>query len=436
MELLRLLNDDTTRQIFGGGGAGGGKSFVGSMWQILRRINYPYTRGLVARRTYSDLRDSTMVTFFEVCDMLKQEPGVDYTYNDSKHIISWSNGSQTVFRWLQSKAADGNMNRIGGTEYTDAYIDEAPEVDERAAKLIMSRIRYKNSSLGLLPKILYTGNPQPGWIKDRFVADDKDQFIELPEDLGRVLFGIETHVDQKFAKDYAATLEFLDDYDRARLLNGDWSAAPKSDRPFAWAFDQAKHKKQVPHRPNDNVYVSVDFNVDPFCAIAAHIFEDAEGPHMHVFAEVSLKNASVRGMGEWILAQAPGGAHLLRITGDRGGTSRIIGVRSTFTLFGELEKALGIPSSQLTLPPNPTHLLSRSQTNTVLRAHPDARIDPTCKRLISDLMGVSVDASGGIIKSDRKKTNQQADPLDCYRYLINTFMRNWLKRTTSRMLIQ
>jgi len=60
MQVLRLLTDSTTRQVFAGGGAGGGKSFIGSLWQITQRIRFPYTRGLIARRAYSDLRDSTM----------------------------------------------------------------------------------------------------------------------------------------------------------------------------------------------------------------------------------------------------------------------------------------------------------------------------------------------------------------------------------------
>lgn len=434
MQVLRLLNDGTTRQVFAGGGAGGGKSFVGSLWQITRRLKYPYTRGLIARRAYSDLRDSTMATFFETCGRwLGLEPGVDYEYNDSKHIVTWSNGSQTMFRWLATKAGDTNNNRIGGTEYTDAFIDEAPEVDERAASLIMSRIRYKTSDLNLLPKILYTGNPQPGWVKRKFIADDDDNPVVLDASTGRVLFGIDTHVDQKFADEYAATLAFLDDYDRARLLHGDWSAAPKSDRPFAWAFEAAKHVRPADRRPNGLVHISVDFNVDPFSAIAAHIWDDQHGPHFHVFSEIALKTASVQAMADWIRAQSPGGEHLLRITGDRGGTSRIIGVRGAFTLFGELQRLLSIPSSQLSLPPNPTHLLSRNQTNTVLRAHPDARIDPSCRRLISDMHGVSVDGVGSIVKSDRSRANQQADALDCYRYLCNTFLRRWIERVaTSR----
>jgi hypothetical protein len=428
MQVLRLLNDTKTRQIFAGGGGGGGKSFVGSLWQATRRIQYPLTRGLISRRTFSDLRDSTMPTFFEVCEILGQEPGVDYEYNDSKHTITWSNGSQTMFRWLATRAGDTHNNRVGGTEYTDAFIDEAPEVDERAASLIMSRIRYRTSDLGLLPKILYTGNPQPGWVKAKFIADDDEQPVRLAEGMARVLFGVDSHVDRKFAEEYAKTLEFLDDYDRARLLYGDWSAAPKSDRPFAWAFDRAKHVRPVERRPNDLVHISVDFNVDPFSAVAAYIWEDQHGPHFHVFAEVALKTASVQAMADWIREQAPGGEFLLRITGDRGGASRIIGVRGAFTLFGELQRIVGVPASQLTLPPNPTHLLSRNQTNTVLKAHPDALIDPSCRRLISDMQGVSVDGLGSIIKSDRARANQQADALDCYRYLCNTYLRRWLDR--------
>ena len=49
-------------------------------------------------------------------------------------------------------------------------------------------------------------------------------------------------------------------------------------------------------------------------------------------------------------------------------------------------------------------------------------------RLYRILRKMAEAADGGIVKSDRSRANQQADALDCYRYLCNTFLRRWIER--------
>jgi len=163
----------------------------------------------------------------------------------------------------------------------------------------------------------------------------------------------------------------------------------------------------------------------------SHIWDDAQGHHFHTFAEVALKEASIRGMAAWIREQCPHD-HLMRITGDRGGNSRAIGANGSIRLFDELRKELRISDRQFTVPPNPPHLKSREDTNYVLSAHPDVRIAPACTGLIADLQTVEVDRDGGIVKSDRSKQAQQADRLDNYRYTINTYMRRWVDQNRRR----
>jgi hypothetical protein len=125
-------------------------------------------------------------------------------------------------------------------------------------------------------------------------------------------------------------------------------------------------------------------------------------------------------------------AHLIRITGDRGGLNRTIGTMGPIRLFTELRKRLKISEAQLTVPSNPTHMKSREDYNYVLAAHPDYRIDPSCKRLVADHLTVEVDGFGKIIKADRKQAAQQADELDCARYMTNSYLRGWLDQHKRR----
>ena len=46
----RALSDDKVFEVGYGGSAGGGKTYLGVAWQIIRRLQYPETTGLLGRR--------------------------------------------------------------------------------------------------------------------------------------------------------------------------------------------------------------------------------------------------------------------------------------------------------------------------------------------------------------------------------------------------
>jgi hypothetical protein len=204
-----------------------------------------------------------------------------------------------------------------------------------------------------------------------------------------------------------------------------------SGNPFAFAFDRERHVKQATRRPQDYHYFSIDFNVEPFTAICSHIWEDREGAHFHTFTEVALREPSVKAMAAWIESTCPH-LHLVRITGDRGGMSRSIGMSGAIRLFDELRKELRISPNAFNVPPNPLHIKSREDSNYVLANHPDCRIDPTCTNLITDMQVVEVDADGSIIKSDRSKAAQKADFIDDWRYLTNSYLGPWIQQHRRR----
>lgn len=194
---------------------------------------------------------------------------------------------------------------------------------------------------------------------------------------------------------------------------------------FAHKFDVNKHVKECKQIPTQPVYISIDFNVEPFCAIFAHIWEDKQGPHCWIFREESIKEPTVSEMVARIKSIVPHPL-LIQMTGDRGGTARRLGEKSTASLFDDLSRLLGLNGRQLELPANPPHLKSREEVNYVLVHHPDFRIDPSCKGLIRDNLSVCVEPDGKIIKGDRKNVLMQADLIDGERYLVNTYLRRWL----------
>jgi hypothetical protein len=327
--------------------------------------------------------------------------------------------------------SDPDYNRFGSTEYTDAFVDEAPEVAERACQILLSRLRYQHAEHGISPALLYTGNPGESWIKRNFVMDVDGNYINLPPHRKRVLFTIKDNPDKALRDSYVKTLGHLDPYDKARLLEGDWTAQPKVEKPFAFAFEKPKHVKATMRRPQDYHYFSIDFNVEPFTAICSHIWEDREGEHFHTFTEIALREPSVKAMAAWIESTCPH-LHLARITGDRGGMSRSIGMSGAVRLFDELRKELRISPNAFNVPPNPLHIKSREDSNYVLANHPDCRIDPTCTNLITDMQVVEVDGDGSIMKSDRSKAAQRADFIDDWRYAVNSYLGPWIQQHRRR----
>lgn len=409
-------------EVFAGGGAGGGKSWLGCVWQIYRRTTYAGTRGFIGRENFTALRDSTMNTYFAVLQDMGLPSGEAWTYNAQEHTLTFANGSEQHFRHMSYMPSDPNYNRFGSTEYTDGFVDEAPEVDARASQVLLSRMRYRHTGR-CTPALLYTGNPGEGWVKSSFVMDGDGNFIGLPAHRRRVLFTVADNPDSAIREGYARTLAHLDPYDRARLLYGDWTAKPNVERPFAFAFDEARHVKACAFRPGEPVRIVMDFNVEPLCASLWHVGQN----YAHCFAEIAIKTGTLEAMQRRI-REIIGNTALIELTGDHNGNNRGVGVNSTTSLFDGMRSLLRLSPRQLILKPNPSHLKSREDYNFILANFPDFRIDPSCTRMIADHRSVEVDDTGKIIKSDRSQAAQQADMLDTARYLVNTYLCDWITK--------
>jgi len=230
-EALKFLSvDSNVETILYGGAAGGGKTMLGCMWQILRRLKYPGTRSLIGRAKLDTLKKTTMNTFFQVANDIGLKAGEDFSYNQQSHIIKFSNGSEIILADLFLYPSDPHFQDLGGLELTDVFLDEATEISEKAYSVVCSRIRYKLNEFGLKPKILLTCNPSKGWIYNQFYLPYKNQ--NLPEHLAfiQALPGDNIHLPDA----YVTSLSRLPEADRKRLLEGDWEFDNSSDRLYLY----------------------------------------------------------------------------------------------------------------------------------------------------------------------------------------------------------
>lgn len=427
------LEDKNTNELLYGGGAGGGKSYLGCIWHIYRRTTYAGSRGLIGRAKIAILEQSTLVTLFKVATLMGYRQGVHYNYNSQKHTINWANGSQTVLKDLFLYPSDPDFASLGSTEYTDAFIDEVTEITLKAFEIVSTRIRWNLDQYGLVPKLLCTGNPADGFVKERFIEKDGD-FVELKEHQKFVQSLVSENPDEQFKILYIKQLERLtSDYDKQRLLNGDWNATREVQSAFAIQWDDKKHISDLAiFDTKRQLIISIDFNLTPFCVTFHHFWHDQDGVHGHQFDEAEIKQGSIPAMIELIKTRYQSSLSNAIITGDAMGNRGDISQRDNASLYLQLIRGLGMRESQIKVSNNPTHENSRADSNYVLYHFPDFKINKKCIGTIRDMRNVQVDAFGSILKKDRKDVNQRADYIDTVRYLIHNVYYKWIEQHQKR----
>lgn len=421
-----LERDKDITEILYGGAAGGGKSFLGCYWQIWRRMCYPNTRGFIGRDTLSNLRTTTLKTFNTVWHQyFSDNPWeIQIRPNMQEKTIFFSNGSEIALRELAYNSSDPEFNTLGSVELTDAFIDEVPGITEKAVDIVSSRIRH--NLINDKPCLLLTGNPTRNWVKDRYVTDKDGNAVQLHSHQAFIKALLSDNPDPKFQANYKRQLEKLPMYDRRRLLDGDWEAVEAVDNPFMYAYNPDRHIGNVEYNPNQPLLFSIDFNINPFCAIVGQVY----GTNVFVFEEIEIPQGNIEKMSQAIMQLCNKYNHSLRhikITGDRGGMVSQLGDKQNASFFRTMMRMLSLPESLFLVPPNPFHKQSRIECNAALMQL-DVKIGLLCRGLQADMRTVECDEHGSIKKKNRSIESQRADFLDCFRYLINTFAKKNIKQ--------
>jgi hypothetical protein len=249
---LDLLEDSTTREVLYGGSAGGGKSILGCYWQIKQRLKYPNTRGLIGRAVLKTLKETTLVSLFQVAKMQGLDAGKHYKYNAQTSQIEFFNGSVILFKDLYSYPSDPNFDELGSLEITDAFIDEANQIELGARNIVKSRIRYRLDENNLIPKILYTCNPAKNWTYSEFYKPQVDGTIEPHKRF------IASLVDDNpfISKHYKENLLTLDTVSKERLLFGNWEYS--NDLSILIDYDKILDCFSSTFVPSGSHYISCD----------------------------------------------------------------------------------------------------------------------------------------------------------------------------------
>ncbi|MDE2988444.1 MAG: phage terminase large subunit [Chloroflexota bacterium] len=164
-----------------GGAMGGVKTRAIVELAIDAALAFKGNNVLVARQHYTDLSSTTMREFYAACppESIRQpvnsptplarlgqpgSPEATWSTVNFRHLTEWSG--------------------LGSQEYGAVLIDEAGEVSEEAARMLLTRLRHAKQSQRWF---VAASNPWPGWFQRWFIQGELDK-AALQEAAGQVIY--------------------------------------------------------------------------------------------------------------------------------------------------------------------------------------------------------------------------------------------------------
>ncbi len=251
-----------------GGAAGPGKSKALLMEAVLQAHEHPDVNTLLLRRTFSELEQSLLLYF------RRDIPRELYkNYNESKHLVTWWNGSTTRFGYCQSEA---DVYQYQGAEFLFIGIDELTLFTLRQWQFLTSRNRCPvPGAFPCMAGATNPGNIGHAWVKSLWIDKQPASGMEHPEEFDASDYDfIPARVSDNpiYAGDenYLKTLRSLPSHLKRAFLDGDWDvfAGQYFDR-----FDCSRHvvrAEQIDWKPWWARWISIDWGFEHPAAVYWH----------------------------------------------------------------------------------------------------------------------------------------------------------------------
>lgn len=269
-------------------GYGGGKTFVGGKRVISGAIINSPAPSLAVSPTYDMARTTVVHTIKE----LLNHRNIPFRYN--------KNEKEFIFQYFKRLCTiivrtGDDPDRLKGPNIGQAWIDEPFVQDKEVLNQILARVRHPEASL---QEILLTGTPESlNWGYDICEGDDREKY-----DLEMVR--ATTYQNLALSDDYAEDMVrgYTEKAKRA-FVDGEFVNMAEGTVYYAFSHDERNPErcnvKKLERPEGAKLSVGMDFNVDPMSAV---IFW-TKGDHIHVEAEIELRNSHTKGMCEWLDAR-------------------------------------------------------------------------------------------------------------------------------------
>ena len=211
-----------------GGALGGGKTAALINEGIQLNLDYPGNFGLLLRKTWPSFRDTVLPQLEKFLDSR-----LVTNWNKSEKQIDMINNSRVRYGGIGDRPDDWEKFMSG--EYGWIALDQAEQFTEKEFMMLATRLRLN------LPGIQYffllSCNPNIGWIKERFIENNKEDHVfisSLPTDnLANLPANYISNMKKILTPVYVKA-----------LLEGDWEAVGEPDNVYNYIIAQkAKHRK-------------------------------------------------------------------------------------------------------------------------------------------------------------------------------------------------
>ena len=261
-----------------GGAAGPGKTKA-LLWEAILQANeVAGCDTLLLRRTYPELEASLLAHF------RRDVPRAFYkSYNESKHVVTWKNGSTTRFGYCRNER---DVYQYQGAEFLFIGLDELTHFTLKQWQFLTSRNRCSvaGSSCGMAGAT-NPGNIGHAWVKALWVDHQPPSGFERTDlyeacDYEFIRARIEDNPIYANDTEYRRTLETLPEHLRRAFLEGDWNVFAGQ---YFDIFDYGRHTarpEEIRLEPWWPRWISVDWGFQHPSAVYWHCA--VPGPANHI----------------------------------------------------------------------------------------------------------------------------------------------------------
>ena len=251
-----------------GGAAGPGKSKALLMEAILQANERAGVDTLLLRRTFPEL-EASLLSYFR-----RDVPRELYRgYNDSKHTVTWWNGSTMRFGYSQG---ENDIYQYQGSEFLFIGIDELTHFTLKQWQFLTSRNRCPVP--GSFPSMAGASNPGNighAWVKALWIERKPAPGMGGPEEYDPADYAfISARVCDNpiYANDasYLKSLNALPSHLRRAFLTGDWDVFAGQ---YFDVFDAARHvarAEEIGFEPWWPRWISIDWGFEHPAAVYWH----------------------------------------------------------------------------------------------------------------------------------------------------------------------